>query len=293
MLFLHGGPGFPELPMAYNGMDRKMEDEFTVCYWEQRGAGLSYTSKKDIKNTDVEEMVDDGIFLANYLRERFNREKIYIMGHSWGTYLGIKIIDKKPEYFKSYFGIGQIFDQTLSESIGYVKLLESAEKKNNNIVLRRLRRINIEALDFLDIGYLEIMYRRWLNKNNIGLQDGQIKQILKILKDKILFRGYSILDTFKYLVGGYYSSKYILPLLYEENLMREYKEFKTPIYFFHGIYDNMVSYELANEYYEKIKAPSKDFFSFYLSEHSPQYQEPEKFMTILFGLKKEIENNSI
>ena len=292
MLFLHGGPGFPELPMAYNGIDKKMEDEFTVCYWEQRGAGLSYTSKRAIENTTVEEMVDDGVFLANYLRERFNQDKIYIMGHSWGTYLGIKIINKKPEYFKGYFGIGQISDQTLSESMGYVKLLESAEKNNNNIVLRRLRKININALDFLDIGYLEIMYRRWLNKNNIGLQDGQIKQMLKIVWDKILFRGYSIIDTFKYLIGGYYSSKYILPLLYEENLMREYKKFKMPIYFFHGIYDNMVSYELANDYYERIEAPKKEFFSFYMSEHSPQYEEPKKFMNTLFNLKREIENDN-
>ncbi|QQK08780.1 alpha/beta fold hydrolase [Miniphocaeibacter halophilus] len=141
LLFLHGGPGFPELPLAYNnGTDKQLEDKFTVCYWEQRGAGLSYSSKEDIKKLTVEDIVDDGIELSNYLRKRFNQEKIYLMGHSWGTFLGIKILWEKPEYFKGYFGIGQISDQTLSESMGYVRLLQSAEKKKNNIVFKKARK---------------------------------------------------------------------------------------------------------------------------------------------------------
>ncbi|HHX69249.1 MAG: alpha/beta hydrolase [Miniphocaeibacter sp.] len=292
LLFLHGGPGFPELPLACNkGTDKQLEDKFTVCYWEQRGAGLSYTSKEDIKNLTVEEIVDNGIELSDYLRKRFNQEKIYLMGHSWGTFLGIKILWKKPEYFKAYFGIGQISDQTLSESIGYVKLLESAEKKKNNIVLKRLRKININALNFLDIGYLELMYKRWLNKGNIGIQDNQFRYILKVVKDRILFSGYSFLDTFKYIKGMYYSSKYILPLIYDENLMQKYYEFEMPMYFFHGIYDNLVSYELAYDYYEKIKAPRKDFFTFYLSEHSPQVEEAERFTNKIFSLLDKLENN--
>lgn len=87
LLFLHGGPGNPEYVMAKEA-DVKLEEAFTVCYWEQRGSGVSYSSSIPKDSIMLEQMISDTIEVTNYLRKRFGKDKIYIMGHSWGSFLG-------------------------------------------------------------------------------------------------------------------------------------------------------------------------------------------------------------
>jgi Predicted hydrolases or acyltransferases (alpha/beta hydrolase superfamily) len=116
LLFLHGGPGSPELPysVAYESPER-LEKYFTVCYWEQRGAGMSFSESVEQGTMTVAQMVEDARQMTNYLQNRFKQEKIYLMGHSWGSYLGIKIIEKYPENYLAFVGIGQISNQLESE----------------------------------------------------------------------------------------------------------------------------------------------------------------------------------
>jgi len=104
ILFLHGGPGSPELPLIipYESSER-LEKYFTVCHWDQRGAGMSFNSSIDVATMTVEQMVEDTRQMTEYLQKRFNQEKIYLMGHSWGSYLGIKTIEKYPENYSIYW----------------------------------------------------------------------------------------------------------------------------------------------------------------------------------------------
>ena len=114
LLFLHGGPGSPELAMGYKIEDKnaRLEQEFVVCYWDQRGAGMSYSSDIDINTMTPEQFVEDAKEVTTYLQARFNQEKIYLLGHSWGSYLGIKTIEKYPELYHAFMGVGQVSDQT-------------------------------------------------------------------------------------------------------------------------------------------------------------------------------------
>lgn len=292
LLYLHGGPGTPELPLITKNKENRLEKEFTVCYWEQRGSGLSYTSKKMIKNSNVDEIVNDGIEISNYLRKRFNQDKIYLMGHSWGTFIGIKLLQKSPEYYKGYFGIGQISSQKLSEKQGYLKLVETAKKNKKTKDIRRLKRININSLNIIDIGYIESKYRKWMSDNKKGFNKVQVVGILESVISGLFFRGYSFIDSVKYILGAFYSTKYLLPKIYNENLMETSVSFNMPIYFFHGVYDSLVSYDLAKEYFCKIKSPKKAFISFEKSEHSPNLEETKRFNTEVIRLLKNTEQNN-
>lgn len=137
LLFLHGGPGSPEFAFSEK-YPAKLDQIFTVCWWEQRGCGLSYSRSIRQDEISIEQMVSDTITVSEYLRKRFKKEKIYVMGHSWGTLLGILTIQKSPELFYAYMGIGQVADQDRSERIAYSYMLDSFRKAGNKKMVKKL-----------------------------------------------------------------------------------------------------------------------------------------------------------
>ena len=127
LLFLHGGPGMPEY-----FLDRThptgLENDFTVCWWEQRGAGISYRSDIPPASMTTEQLVRDAISVTEYLRERFGHERIYLLGHSWGSFLGIQVAARAPERYHAYIGMGQVAYQQRSEVLAYEYELEQFRK---------------------------------------------------------------------------------------------------------------------------------------------------------------------
>src|SRR5579864_528927 len=106
LLFLHGGPGMPAMYLAHS-FQHELEKDFVVVQWDRRAAGKSY--REDISSTLTnEQLVADTVELTNVLRARFHQDKIYLVGHSWGTYLGMLVIARHPELYHAYVGIGQL-----------------------------------------------------------------------------------------------------------------------------------------------------------------------------------------
>lgn len=91
LLFLHGGPGFPAYPIV-KGHGIRFEQFFTVCYWDQRGAGVSYNKNEVSPPLTVEQLAADTVQVMNYLRDKFAQDKVFLLGHSWGTYLGSLVV---------------------------------------------------------------------------------------------------------------------------------------------------------------------------------------------------------
>ncbi|MBZ9607952.1 alpha/beta hydrolase [Clostridium estertheticum] len=123
LLFVHGGPGMPEYPLT-EAYPTGLEKYFTVVWWNQRGAGLSYSSDISAKTMTTEQFVSDTIEVTNYLRKRFGQDKIYLMGHSWGSYIAIEAAAKSYELYHAYIGVGQISNQMESEKIAYKYMLK-------------------------------------------------------------------------------------------------------------------------------------------------------------------------
>ena len=290
ILFLHGGPGSPELAILYSyEIDERLEKYFTVCYWDQRGAGMSYSNSIDPATMTLEQMIEDTRQITEYLKHRFNQEKIFLMGHSWGSVLGINTIEKHPENYIAYFGIGQVTNQLESEKLAYDYMLKHAMEINDESAIKKLKKFDKNASDFPAMDYIASVRSLLMNKYEIGIMHTRFS-MAGMIKDMLFFKGYTIFEKVKYVLGMEFSSKHLWDQVVGNNLFDTLISFKAPVYILHGRYDYQVSYTLSREYFEEVEAPAKAFFSFEKSAHSPNAEEPEKFVQIVHNIALQFEN---
>lgn len=281
ILFLHGGPGSPVFPLLYRyEVYERLEKYFTVCYWDQRGAGMSFSNSIDTATMTLEQMIEDTHEITEYLKNRFDQEKIYLMGHSWGSLLGIKVIEKHPESYLAFIGIGQVTNQVKSEKLAYDYMLQYAMEINDKKAVKNLEKFNRNAPDFPTMDYLDSIRSPLMNKYGIGLMRDNFS-MAGLVKDVLFFKGYTLSEKKKFIQGMQFSLTHLWDYVVSDNLFESSISFPVPIYIIHGKYDYQVSYTLAREYYEIIEAPDKAFFTFENSAHSPNAEEPEKFVQIV------------
>ena len=135
LLYLHGGMPDYFLTEKY---PTGLENYFTMVWWEQRGSGLSYSKAIPPATMTPEQMISDTKEVTNYLRKRFGQEKIYLMGHSGGTFVGIQTAAMYPELYNAYLGVAQISNQLKSEKLAYDFMLEKFRDKGNLKMVRKL-----------------------------------------------------------------------------------------------------------------------------------------------------------
>ena len=284
ILFLHGGPGSPELPfiMAGEKGDKfdKLEKYFTVCYWDQRGAGMTFSPSLDHATATVEQMVEDTRQMTEYLMERFGQDKIILMGHSWGSFLGVKTIERYPRFFSAYIGVGQVTDQTLSEKLAYDYMLGYAEEIGDKGAARRLRKFDRAAADFPQMEYVAGIRTGLMNKYGVGVKH-RGASMSGIVGEIMLFPGYTFAEKVRYARGSLFSLEHIFHNVLRESLFETTRTFEVPVYIIHGQYDYQVSCTLAQKYLETIEAPAKEFFLFENSAHSPNLEERERFIEVV------------
>lgn len=287
ILFLHGGPGSPELPLIEAcEKNERLEKYFTVCYWDQRGAGMTYSKDTDPTSANVPQFVEDTRELTEYLTTRFGKDKIYLMGHSWGSYLGVKVVEKYPEYYHAYIGIGQVTHQHLSEQLAYQYMMERATETNDTKVIKNLAKYDPEAKDFPANDYLLKARTIIMNKYEIGITH-EPYSMASLLKDVLLFRGYTLSEKMKYAQGSMFSLNHVFHYVIADNLFESSTSFQVPVYIIHGLYDYQVSYELAKQWLEQIETMDKHLYTFENSAHSPNIEEPEKFVQIMREIERQ------
>jgi pimeloyl-ACP methyl ester carboxylesterase len=273
LLFLHGGPGSPEMPLEHH-FGAGLEEHFVVVHWDQRGAGKSYSPRIPAETMTIEQFVSDTHELAELLRQRLGAEKTYLVGHSWGTLLGTKVVQRYPELFYAYIGIGQCVDMQRNESISYQFVMDEARKRNNSTALRQLEKIGPPPYDNLrELG----TQRKWLTRFGGGItREGKFSPLIKIA---IKAPEYTPADFLKYLYGNYYGSKHLEDEVMTINFLEQVPRLDVPVYFFEGRHDYNTPWELVQEYYDRLGAPQgKQLIWFENSAHSPNLEEPEKFV---------------
>ncbi|MBV8158199.1 MAG: alpha/beta fold hydrolase, partial [Dyella sp.] len=140
LLFLHGGPAAPAMPEAYT-FQTPWEDYFTVVQWDQRGAGKTYranTEEAMAPGMSVKGMTDDAEQVASYLRERFGKQKIFLMGHSWGSILGVELAQRHPDWFYAYISTGQVVNGRRNEEVGFNYALRRAKEEGNQTAIHEM-----------------------------------------------------------------------------------------------------------------------------------------------------------
>jgi len=282
ILFLHGGPGYPFISYARK-YQSQLEKDFVVVNWDQRGAGKSYSTKIDSSTMTQKQIEEDTIELIDYLRERFNREKIYIVGHSWGTVLGIETIANAPEKVIAYVGIGQVIDDVDGEILSYNYVLEKALDENNEKALAELETIGMPPYN--NTGKDTFIQRKWLKE--YGGFEREVSTLNEIIKGILLTPEYSWRDGIKFWKGNTFTIETLFGNREKADFREKYKEFEVPVYFCAGRFDYNTPSSIVEEYYNMIKAPIKNFYWFEESAHEPHLVEETKFSKVMMAIYDE------
>jgi pimeloyl-ACP methyl ester carboxylesterase len=278
LLYLHGGMPDYFLTEKY---PTGLEDLFTVCYWEQRGAGLSYDPNAPRDAINTEQMISDTLAVTNYLRQRFGKEKIYLMGHSGGSFFGIQVAAREPELYYAYIGEAQITDQLESEWLAYKYMLAQYKAEGNQKMVQRLEAAPVTLEGGAPAGYLALRDEA-MHPLGIGTLHGMNSVLTGLFLPSWLSRDYTLPEKVNlWRAKAQSGASPMWPELISTDLREQTPELAIPVYFFEGIYDYTCSYTLAKSYFRSLKAPVKGFYTFAQSAHSPMFEEPKKMQQIL------------
>jgi pimeloyl-ACP methyl ester carboxylesterase len=278
LLYLHGGMPEYFLTQKY---PTGLEDSFTVVWWEQLGSGLSYNPGIPPELMTVEQFISDTLEVTNYLRHRFGQEKIYLMGHSGGTFIGIQLAARAPELYDAYIGVAQMSYQLKSERLAYEYMLQQFKESGNRAMVRKLEAAPVTMTDGTPHAYLAIRDKA-MHSLGIGTTHDMQSVITGILLPSLASPEYTLREKANLWRGKFRSGVgYLWDTMIATDLTKQVPELDLPIYFLHGIYDYTCSYMLAKSYFEQLKAPLKGFYTFEQSAHSPIFEEPEKMLNIL------------
>jgi pimeloyl-ACP methyl ester carboxylesterase len=280
---VHGGPGFPNY-FLFEKFKPGLEDYFTVCYWEQRGGGLSYSPEVIVEDMTLEQLTSDAIEVTNYLRERFGKDKIYLLAWSGGTTIALPSVSKAPELFHAYIAMGQITRQRESEKIAYKLMLKQLTELNDQRSVKQLKKYkNLETESDLISFYNSATRDNLMHKMGIGT----MRSMKSVFKDIFLpvwtCRAYTLREKYNI----WKSKIFFLPKtnLKTETLTTDFSEvypnIDVPMYFICGMFDLTVNIDLSRDYYNRLNAPLKGFYTFRNSAHGPLFEEPERFREIL------------
>lgn len=288
LLFLHGGPGLPHIGW-YDEMQRPWEDYFTVVQWDQRQVGKSYASLKAMGSSlNHEQMVADGIEVIRYLRKHLNKQKIVLMGWSYGSCLGATIAQKKPGWVSAYIGVSQSVDVFKSVQAEHQFLIEYAKSQNNQDLLNQLLHMTPRPDPE--------------NKMSSFLQHGGFitNELYKAGKFDFSPVDYATITQYDFLTSPYYTLKDLFNRRFgdpsaalvnghpfgEEFMLIDLPRqigscFEVPIFFFTSRNDWHVSYQLTDQWFQEIEAPYKQQIWFEQSSHLPTYTSPGEFLVAL------------
>ena len=288
LLWLHGGPGFPYMPWVGLFQTAQLEANFVVVQWDQRGAGKSFSEDLIAEDMQVEKFVSDTLELTNMLRERFNQEKIFLFGHSWGSALGFLTIMEDSEPYYAYIAAAEAADWNRRQTMSYEWVLEQAREDNNAEVIQVLESIqpfdptNMDHIaaknQFLDLYRGGDLYTE-------GLWDRYVDYALSGKSSE-----YTSADVESFMLARAFSQQMLVPQATDYNLFRDFPVSSIPVHFFAGRHDHQTPGELAEEYYNFLEAPLKTFTWFENSGHTMIWDEVDKTTEELIKIANETLN---
>jgi pimeloyl-ACP methyl ester carboxylesterase len=276
ILILHGGPGISM--MALTPAFKSWEKYFTVVQWDQRGAGKTYgrnDGPMEAAEMTIGRMSADGLEVAAFIRAYLHKDKIIVLGHSWGTILALKMVISKPTWFTAYVGTGQLVDKTSNEDIAYHQLLTKVRDAGDARGERALQLIGSPPYRNLDDLIAE---RKWVTTYDTSAE----RNLKSSLTPMVLFApNYSLWDILDFLHGISFSQA----ATYAENNVYDARalglRFEVPFFIFQGDEDHQTPTILAEQYFATVEAPLKKFELLKGGGHSVMLTMPDLFLNSL------------
>lgn len=280
LLFIHGGPGFPAMPTSWS-YQRGWEEYFTVVQWDQRGTGKTYVTNDPAQvgpTMTPQRMIADTEEMIDWLRREFDKQKIFVLGHSWGSYVGLEIAQRHPQWLHAYIGMGQVTHSRESERLGWQFAMDHARRASNEAAVRELQSIaGYEKADQVSLEAVELQ-RKWL-----GVYGGAVrgrKRFDHEIVGTALAPEYSDADVKSIWTASDFSEQRLLSTVLTVDFSTV-AALQCPLILFNGRDDYNVSASLAAEWFERLKAPSKTLVWFERSAHDLMNEEPGKMLIAL------------
>lgn len=278
LLYVHGGPGDTALPLLLK-YNLALAKHFTLVIWEQRGSGKSYYKFDPSEDISIDAYVRDLHALVEQLLKRFSQEKLFLLGHSWGSVLGLRLCMQYPQLLHAYVGCGQVINMKKSSQIAYDFARQYAKGRTADALARADPSYTGEhwLKDLLLVKTLVVQHKGSLyGASNYN----------RFLLDFLCSRAYTPLDWIRREKGALQSIR----RLWQELMGVSFEEvtsFAVPVVFIEGVHDYLVSAEPLKPYFERITS-SKALHMLEHSCHFPQWSDPERFHRILLDLRNEI-----
>lgn len=294
LLYLHGGPGSPAIG-TMDAIQRPWEDYFTVVHWDQRQTGKSYYPANDeTAPLSVQQMVEDTEAVIDYLRRHLQQDKVFLLGHSWGSVLGMHLVKRRPDWLHAYIGVGQVVNWMEAEKMIYERLLSHAREQKDNQLIFRLEAI----IPKLDADYPE---REESFAENCGFVRRELSRLtgetlmhhlfwedaLKIMAfDRLISPHLTLTDLSNVALGDEVAVlrppyTFTKDFLVTDLPMDVGSSFEVPIFFFTGAHDWQTPRILSDQWFSQINAPYKELIHFKESCHMIVNEEPGKVLTAL------------
>ena len=280
LLVLHGGPASPSMPADYT-YQSPWEDYFTVVQWDQRGTGKTYAANTEAQmapGMTIEGMTDDAAKVVQYLQQHYGKQKIFLLGHSWGTVLGTRLAQQHPDWFYAYIGVGQVVNVRRNEEIGYDFALRSAKASGNATAIRELQAIAPYP------GTTPVTLQRLGVRSKWEMYYGGLtygRQDYRFVSDaEELSPDYSEKDLDAIGKGSVFTIGHLMQPLLAVDFDNDV-HFGCPVLLFVGQHDETTSHELAEQWFGKLQAPSKHLVIFADSAHMVMQEQPGRFLVHL------------
>lgn len=281
LLVVNGGPGYVLMPESW-WMSRDWEEYFTVVHWDQRGTGktllindratLAPTMTLARSVAEAEEMVD-------WLRKEFGKRKVFVLAHSAGTYVGLQLALRHPDWLYAYIGVGQMADMPESERRGWAFAMDAARRAKNAEAIHELQSI----APYFAPGHPSPLKDLYLERKWVGYFGGVMafrhgneadSDLIKLSPD---FTRQELLHVYD---GNEFAERFLLADLIDGDWSVN-RNFRCPMFLFEGRHDYNANSQVAHEWFEKVQAPEKRFVWFENSGHMPMTEEPGKFLVSL------------
>jgi proline iminopeptidase len=288
LLHMHGGPGYISIPMSW-WFSRDWEEYFTVVQWDQRAAGKTHLLTEPAKiapTLTLKRMVADAEEMALWTQNTLGQKKIFLSGHSWGSYLGLDIARRHPEWLHAYIGVGQMTNMPESERRGWKYAMQAARRTRNVEAVSQLESIAPYPPPGGLIPLANIYtQRRWVEFYGGTMAYREGNKAEGDLAD--LSPDYTDLEVSHIWEGNTFGERYLLPEALGLDLSG-IRKLSCPLLVFAGRHDFNVNSQLAEEWVASVDGPAKHFVWFENSAHLPMTEEPGKYLLSLVHLARPI-----
>ena len=274
LLFLAGGPGGTQMAAVRHEL-MELEKHFVVVNWDQPGSGKSYYAEKT-HNITAETYIQDGYALTEYLTKRFSKNKIYLIGESWGSALGVFLVNKYPQSYHALIGTGQMIDFAETERMDYARAMDIAKNNGDTEIVEKLTANGEPPYYGKNVTWKSAVYLNYLSMvmtNNPKIHNPGYNTLRDICSPE-----YGLLDKINYFRGIVNTYNHVYQQLYGIDMRTGYTKLEVPVYFFLGRHDINAPTVLVEEYERILDAPDKKIVWFEYSGHSPWINERDKFV---------------